>query len=176
MKKALGQYATSGSSEMPVKEIDKLVQTLDNTIAETDCFCRNIGVDFRRVLNTGTVFRKLDAFAEFQNLILANDDHKERFFLLTSLMENLHDAAKPDIFQMAWSNELFSPILYLRDLMRGTVRDDRIEKAKSRINDLLDHPARFRQLAEGTVQCAKHYTWDEREKFLNNLYDELLKK
>ncbi len=39
---------------------------------------------------------------------------------------------------MAWSNELFSPILYLRDLMRGTVRDDRIEKAKSRINDLLD--------------------------------------
>ena len=138
MKKALGQYATSGSSEMPVKEIDKLVQTLDNTIAETDCFCRNIGVDFRRVLNTGTVFRKLDAFAEFQDLILANDDHKERFFLLTSLMENLHDAAKPDIFQMAWSNELFSPILYLRDLMRGTVRDDRIEKAKSRINDLLD--------------------------------------
>ncbi len=44
------------------------------------------------------------------------------------------------------------------------------------INDLLDHPARFRQLADGTVQCAKHYTWDEREKFLNNLYDELLKK
>ena len=44
------------------------------------------------------------------------------------------------------------------------------------IDDLLAHPARFRQLAEGTVECAKRYTWDEREKFFNDLYDKLLKK
>lgn len=42
------------------------------------------------------------------------------------------------------------------------------------IDDLLEHPARFRQLAEGTIQCAKRYTWDEREKFLNSLYDDML--
>lgn len=42
------------------------------------------------------------------------------------------------------------------------------------IDNLLEHPERFRQLAEGTLECAKKYTWAERESFLNNLYDQLL--
>ena len=44
----------------------------------------------------------------------------------------------------------------------------------SAIEDLLQHPNRFKELAEGTVQCAQRYTWEEREKVLNNLYDKLL--
>lgn len=46
----------------------------------------------------------------------------------------------------------------------------------SAIEDLLGHPYRFRQLAEGVVGCAKCYTWNKREKFLNQLYDQLLIK
>lgn len=54
--------------------------------------------------------------------------------------------------------------------------DECVDGVASAIDELLAHPARFRQLAEGTVECAKRYTWNERERFLNNLYDELLKK
>lgn len=42
------------------------------------------------------------------------------------------------------------------------------------IDGLLAHPERFYQLAKGTIACAQHYTWAEREKFWNNLYDKLL--
>lgn len=138
MKKALGQYATSDSPEMPVKEIDSLVKTLNDTIAETDQFCLSREIDFRTVLNNGMVFRKLNAFMEFENILLGNDEDKERFYLLTTLMENLYEASKPEIFQMDWENELYSPIIYLRDMMRGTVRDEKLEKAKDKINELLD--------------------------------------
>ena len=37
------------------------------------------------------------------------------------------------------------------------------------IDELLEHPERFRQLAHGVLECAKRYTWDEREKFLNEI-------
>lgn len=35
------------------------------------------------------------------------------------------------------------------------------------IDELLEHPERFQQLARGVLECAKRYTWDEREKLLN---------
>lgn len=54
--------------------------------------------------------------------------------------------------------------------------DECVSGVARAIDELLAHPARFRQLAEGAVECAKRYTWNERERFLNNLYDELLKK
>ena len=44
------------------------------------------------------------------------------------------------------------------------------------INKLLEHPERFQQLAEGTIECAYHYKWSERERFLNSLYESLLSK
>lgn len=53
--------------------------------------------------------------------------------------------------------------------------DDCVAAIAQNINQLLEHPERFRQLAQGTVECAQSYTWDERERFLNNLYDNLLK-
>ena len=39
------------------------------------------------------------------------------------------------------------------------------------IDRLLEHPERFRQLAEGTVNCAKRFTWNVREKILLDCYD-----
>lgn len=53
--------------------------------------------------------------------------------------------------------------------------DDCVAAIAQNINQLLEHPEHFRQLALGAVECAHSYTWDKREKFLNNLYDNLLK-
>ena len=52
--------------------------------------------------------------------------------------------------------------------------DDCILALSSAIDNLLEHPMRFKTLAEGTVKCAQKYTWNKRAVFLNNLYNQLL--
>lgn len=42
------------------------------------------------------------------------------------------------------------------------------------IDKLLENPERFRQLAIGAIECAHRYTWTERVKFWNNLYNKIL--
>lgn len=51
-----------------------------------------------------------------------------------------------------------------------------VEAVAENINHLLIQPERFRQLAEGTIECAKQYTWEKRRNFLNKLYNDLLTK
>lgn len=51
---------------------------------------------------------------------------------------------------------------------------DCVAAVAQNIDNLLEHPERFCQLAKGTIKCAQRYTWNEREAFLNNLYNTLL--
>lgn len=53
--------------------------------------------------------------------------------------------------------------------------EDCVLSVSREIDRLLEQPERFRQLAEGTLECAKKYTWAEREVFWNTLYNDLLK-
>ena len=54
--------------------------------------------------------------------------------------------------------------------------EDCVAAVAHNIDELLEHPERFRELAQGTTECAQHFTWTEREKILNNLYESLLHK
>lgn len=54
--------------------------------------------------------------------------------------------------------------------------EDCVAAVAHNIDELLEHPERFRELAQGTIECAQHFTWAEREKILNNLYESLLYK
>lgn len=45
--------------------------------------------------------------------------------------------------------------------------EDCVADIARNIDELLEHPERFHQLAHGVLECAKRYTWNEREKFLN---------
>lgn len=51
--------------------------------------------------------------------------------------------------------------------------EDCVTTLARNIDALIEHPERFYQLALGTINCAHRYTWERREKFLNNLYDSL---
>lgn len=51
--------------------------------------------------------------------------------------------------------------------------EDCVTALARNIDALIEHPERFYQLALGTINCAHRYTWERREKFLNNLYDSL---
>ena len=52
--------------------------------------------------------------------------------------------------------------------------DDCVSALAKEIDSLLEHPERFHQLAEGTIECAEKYKWTEREKLFNDLYNKLL--
>jgi len=54
--------------------------------------------------------------------------------------------------------------------------DKCVEGVTDAIDDLLEHPERFKVLAEGTINRAQLYTWKERRDFWNRLYDDLLEK
>lgn len=54
--------------------------------------------------------------------------------------------------------------------------DDCVFSIAHNIDVLLEYPERFYQLAKGTIECAKKYTWAKREIILNQLYGNLLSK
>ena len=54
--------------------------------------------------------------------------------------------------------------------------EDCVAAIASNIDALLEQPERFSQLAHGTVECARKFTWAKREEFLNKLYDDLLRR
>ena len=54
--------------------------------------------------------------------------------------------------------------------------EDCIFSIANNLDALLEYPERFYQLAEGSIECAKKYTWAKREIFLNQLYGNLLSK
>lgn len=140
MKKALGQYAISeDSDEMPVKDITKLVQMLDNTISESNDFLFNIGIDLENIIGDMPVFEKLEELRDAYDTILSKDANVEKFKVLMNTMENLYEASKPEIFEMNWSNDLFAPLKYLYGLFNNSVNDDKLRKARLQMSQLLDN-------------------------------------
>lgn len=139
MQKALTDYATGDDgSEYPAKEIDKLIAYIDGTIEETDIFLKSIGIDIGAIVAEASTFDRLDELRKAFDIIIANDEHKEKFKVMVNLMMNLYDAAKPEIFERDWENEKFSPLEYLHGLFHNTIDDEKVNRARLRMAKVLD--------------------------------------
>ena len=55
-----------------------------------------------------------------------------------------------------------------------TTYEQSVSELAVQMQDLLDQPQRFLDLAEGTIQCAKKNLWNDREQFLLQCYEETL--
>lgn len=153
MKKALGQYAISEDyDEMPVKDIDNLIKLIDTTLSETVKFCSSIGINLKAIAKSNNTFKNLGCFNVYANIILGNDDNKNQFKVFSNLAESLYEASKPEIFSTSWENSLLKIVLYLRGIIDGTVRDDRIVKAGLKINELLDQSVEAKPLKESNAE------------------------
>ena len=138
MRQALSDYATSDDSDdYPAKDIEMLVDLLNQSVEEGDEFLRGIGYEIE-TWDKSTTFDKLDILRDAFNDISAFDGYKEKFKVITNTMVNLYEASKPEIFEMGWHNEKFAPLKYLHDLFNNTVDDEKIERAKARMADILD--------------------------------------
>lgn len=136
MQQALSDYASNDdeNTDYPAKDIEQLVSNIDNCINETDSFLRSIGLNLDEIIEQGDALDKLAVLDH----IVQKDDWKERFKVMSNLMLNLHDAAKPEIFEMGWYNEKFAPIAYLNGLMQNNIREEKLRNAKAKMAEALD--------------------------------------
>ena len=140
MQRALSQYATGDDGqEFPAKDIDRLLELIDQTIGETDAFLKTLSVDLETIIAGDDTFDKLEELRKAYNIIVANDDDKEKFKVLSNTLMNLHDASKPEVFELGWHNEKFAPIAYLHGLLYNQIDDEKIKRARLRMGQVLDN-------------------------------------
>lgn len=159
MQKALSQYATGDDGDnFPAKDIDRLIALIDETIEETDSFVKSISVDLDSILSGDDTFDKLEELRKAFDIIIANDDNKEKFKVLSNTLMNLHDASKPEIFELRWHNEKFGPIAYLHGLLHQQIDDEKIKRARLRMGHVLDSSIISATATDNDEGCVIHGT------------------
>ncbi len=139
MRQALSEYASgSDGAEFPAKDIDQLIENIDKCIEEIDQFLLSIGISLDKIMEETDTLNQIEMYRQAYNRILEMDEWKDRFKVLTNLLENLYDASKPEIFEKGWYNEKFAPIMYLAGLFYNQIDDEKLARAKAKMADVLD--------------------------------------
>lgn len=139
MKKALTEYATGDDGSIfPVKNIDKLIDCIDETIKEADSFLLSLNISLDKIISDSSTFDRLDLLRDAYNIIIEKDENIEKFKVILNTLINLYEASKPEIFERNWSNEKFSPLVYLHGLFHHTIDDEKVARARRRMSQVLD--------------------------------------
>ena len=139
MQKALSEYATGNNgAEFPAKDIDQLIENIDQCIAEIDQFLLSIGISLDKILGETDTLNQIEMYRQAYNRILEKEEWKDRFKVLSNLLENLYEASKPEIFEKHWYNEKFAPIMYLMGLFYNQIDDEKLARAKAKMAEVLD--------------------------------------
>lgn len=138
LKKALLDYASDDSEDLPVKEVDKLYSQLLESIKITKKFCLSHKVDLSRVVSQTDIFENLSLFSDFADILVSNDEVKNEFFLYANTVRRIYSALCPEIFKMKFNPKYKEAILYLKGIIDGKIRPEKLENAKKCINELLD--------------------------------------
>lgn len=139
MKKALTEYATGADgAEYPAKDMDKLISYIDATVDEADEFLTALDIHLDKIIEDSTTFDKLDDLRIALDKVVAIDDNKEKFKVILNTLINLYEASKPEIFEKDWHNDKFSPLVYLHGLLHRTIDDEKVNRARIRMAQILD--------------------------------------
>jgi type I restriction enzyme R subunit len=148
LKKALADYAegTKGkdknddAEEFPVKEMEELLELLQQAIVETKIYCKGLGVDIDAILDLGEKgFKEVELFQEYANLILEKDEYKKQLSLFVNTIVGLYDSAKPEIYGFPKIKKARDVFEYLRKVVdRHLDQDEAVERAKKELDNLLD--------------------------------------
>ena len=159
MKKALSDYAIPDDDDvMPAKNIEDLLNLLDSSINEGDLFLQSLGISLDKICAESSTFDKLDALRSAYNVIVANDESKDKFKVITNTMINLYEASKPEVFELHWENDKFAPLAYINGLMHNKIDDKKIRRARNRMANVLDSSVSSSTAEESEQQFAIHGT------------------
>jgi len=151
LKRALVDYASDDDGVMPVKDIELLLEQLNQAIEMTLTFCSKQGVDLDSVVTESNVFHNLSLFEDYANIIVSNDEIRNEFKVLSNTVDNLYESLRPDIFAMDFDPRYKDAILYLRGVLEGKIRPEKLESAKERISGLLDQSVIVAEEARGYI-------------------------
>ncbi|MBF1455697.1 MAG: type I restriction endonuclease subunit R, partial [Prevotella nanceiensis] len=155
MKKALTEYASGDDdTEFPAKNTDQLMGYIDGTIAEADSFLLSLNIDLEKIIADSNTLDKLDSLRSAYDTIVAKDDNKEKFKVILNTLINIYEASKPEIFEKNWNNDKFAPLVYLHGLLYNTVNDEKVARARRKMNQILD----------GSVTANRNFVENVREK------------
>lgn len=139
MQKALTEYAAGDDgTEFPAKDIDQLIVLLNSAVDEADDFLLSLGIDIGAIVAEASTLDRLDLLREAYNTIISNDENKDKFKVILNTLMNLYEASRPEIFEKNWQNEKFSPLAYLYGLFCHTIDDEKINRARLRMAQVLD--------------------------------------
>ena len=141
MQMALSEYASNDDegTEYPAKDIEQLIENIDNCIVECDEFLQELGVNLDKIIDGGDTLDKLELLRKSYDRILEKDEWKDRFKVMSNLLINLYDASKPEIFERGWYNDKFPPLDYLNGLFCNRIDDEKLRKAKAKMAYTLDN-------------------------------------
>ncbi len=152
MQQALSDYASTGDGqEYPAKDIERLIANIDQTITDCDSFLLSLGIKIADIIAEGNTLDQLEMFRKAYNKILEKDEWKDRFKVLTNLLMNLYDAAKPEIFERGWHNDKFAPLAYLNGLFCNQIDDEKLRRAKARMAETLDQSVSSTMSVDGSM-------------------------
>lgn len=97
-----------------------------------------LGIDIGAIVAEASTFDQLDMLRDAYNTIVSNDENKDKFKVILNTLMNLYEASRPEIFEKNWSNEKFSPLTYLYGLFCHTIDDEKINRARLRMAQVLD--------------------------------------
>ncbi|MFN6945355.1 MAG: type I restriction endonuclease subunit R [Cytophagaceae bacterium] len=149
MRQALSVYAegskgkkiTEGEEEeFPVKEFEELLLLLEQAIKEAKAYCKDLGADLDQILHLGDMgFKDVELFQDYANIILEKDEFRKQLGLYVNTITSLYDSAKPEVYDHPETKRNRDVLQYLRKVVdRNVDQDEAVERAKKKIEDLLD--------------------------------------
>ena len=149
MQKALTEYATGDDgTQFPAKDIDQLIVLINQAIDDADGFLLGLGIDIGAIVEEESTLDRLDKLREAYDVILSNDENKDKFKVILNALMNLYEASRPEIFEKNWSNDKFSPLAYLYGLFCHTIDDEKVNRARLRMAQVLDTSVSSQQAEE----------------------------
>lgn len=157
MQQALADYASGGNegTEYPAKDIDVLIGNIDSCIMECDLFLQELNIHLEQIMHGEDTLDKLELLRRAYDKILEKDGRKERFKVMSNLLMNLYEAAKPEIFERGWHNEKFSSLEYLHGLFCNRIDDEKLRRAKEKMAYTLDDSVKAK-VTDQQTQYAIH--------------------
>jgi type I restriction enzyme R subunit len=156
IKKALAEYATGDDGLLPAKDVEYLIKMLESTIDEGNDYLSELGIDLDDIANTEDTLERLEKSRKALDIIVDKDDYKDRFKVITNTMINLYEASKPEILELGWRNERFMVLDYIHGLLHNTIDDEKIKRAKARMDQLLDSSVESNTLKETSEEYIIH--------------------
>ena len=148
LQKALAVYAegskgnrgAGADEEFPIKSFEELLELLRQGIQEAKDYCNDLGVDIDAILVLEEQgFKEVVLFQTYADIILEKDEYRKQLNLYVHALVSLYDSAKPEIYQYPELKKAKEAFEYLSKVVdRNVDQDEAIERARKRIDDLLD--------------------------------------